>query len=109
MLSACQNFMLLPLAELYVPKDITDMLAGIRYFTLSFAFMSFKDVPPIKQMYDSLDTIQPDYFLIMLDVYNNSVFIYLLPIILTFGLVCLVHTTIFLISKTVKASKEGSS
>ena len=91
--------MLLPLIGLFIPKDITDLLAGIRYATLSFSFMSFKDIPLISQLYDEIDRRQTNYFLMMLDIYYKSTLIYIIPVLLIIVLIMMIHCLVFTLVK----------
>ena len=91
--------MLLPLIGVFIPKDITDLLAGIRYATLSFSFMSFKDVPLISNLYDKFDEKQTNYFLVMLDIYYKSTLIYIMPLLLIIVFIMVIHCLVFTFSK----------
>ena len=91
--------MLLPLIGQFIPKDIADLLAGIRYATLSFSFMSLKDIPLISNLYNEFDEKQTNYFLVMLDIYYKSTLIYIMPLLLIIVFIMVIHCLVFTFSK----------
>ena len=91
--------MLLPLIGVFIPKDITDLLAGIRYVTLSFSFISFKDIPLMSNLYDEFNGKQANYFLVMLDIYYKSTLIYIIPLVLIIVLMIIIHSIVFILVK----------
>ena len=91
--------MLLPLIGVFIPKDITDLLAGIRYVTLSFNFVSFRDIPLLSNLYDEFDGKQTNYFLDMLDIYYSSTLIYIIPLLLIIVFIMVIHCLVFTLVK----------
>ena len=86
-----QLILLLPLNNVYMPKDVIDFILQIKEAGFSLNLLSIQDLPILSELYEEYPNEEPHWYLSRIDVENMNSLPNLIPLIITFILYSLLH------------------
>ena len=107
MVNQYQALLLIPLLDLYIPKNIRDFIVGNDATLFSFSSLRSQDVSFISTMNTDLGGDQDNEYLKEIGVESNSVIINHMNLILVYFAIFLLHMSIGLIARLVKPKENN--
>ena len=107
MVNQYQALLLIPLLDLYIPKNIRDFIVGNDATLFSFSSLRSQDVSFISTMNTDLGGDQDNEYLKEIGVESNSVIINHMNLILVYFAIFLLHMSIGLIARLIKPKEKS--
>ena len=107
MVNQYQVLLLIPLLDLYIPKNIRDFIVGNDVTLFSFSSLSFQDVSFVSSMKNDLGGKQQNEYLNEIGVESHSVIINHINLILVYLIVFLLHMSVGLISRLIRLKENN--
>lgn len=102
MVNQFQLLMLLPLTDVYMPKEIKDYLAGMGFTNFNFDFLRLGSIPKFKEIFEYFGFEQNDRYLQGMGVEYGSAFLNQISMFIMMCAFLLVHSVIILLFNLVK-------
>jgi hypothetical protein len=102
MVNQFQLLMLLPLTDVYMPKEIEDYLSGMSFTSFNFDFLPLSSIPKFKGIFEYFGFEQNDQYLQGMGIEYGSAFLNQISL---FAMMCaflLIHSIIMLLYNLVK-------
>ena len=107
MINQYQALLLIPLLNLYIPKNIRDFIVGNDITLLSFSFLRIKDINFVTDLNYELGGDQKNEYLKEIGAESNSVIINHLNLFVVYLLFVFLYLLITLIARLIKSRSQN--
>ena len=97
MLNQYQLFLLLPLTNAFMPKDIIDYLIGVEFTMFNFEFLKIKSLFKIDNLLKDIDKEQTNWYMSQIGIESQSALVNQISLIFVIFTSALIHLGVIII------------
>ena len=107
MVNQYQALLLIPLLNVYIPKNIRDFIVGNDVTMFSFSFLRIKDINFVTDLNQNLGGDQDDEYLNEIGIESNSVIINHISLFLVFLILFISHIVVWLMARLIRSKSQN--